>query len=158
MTVESRFFAKVDKSGDCWLWTGVRVSKGYGALKIGGRHGKMVSAHRIAWELNNGKIPPGMHVCHRCDNPPCVRPDHLFLGSPSDNARDMIRKGRGRAGKVRMGKVTELDVRLMRATFALGGVKKKNLARLFGISPANACNIINRVTWKDFGEGPRGVQ
>lgn len=82
------FWSRVDKSGDCWLWTGARDGKGYGRL------GNKV-ASRLSWELSHGPIPRGKLVCHKCDNPPCVRPDHLFLGSPADNFYDMVAKGRG---------------------------------------------------------------
>jgi HNH endonuclease len=92
-----RFFAKVDKSDDCWVWTGARWSRGYGQLRGDGRR---LLAHRVAWQLVNGPIPDGLQVCHRCDNPPCVRPDHLFLGSASINALDRDNKGRnGQAAK-----------------------------------------------------------
>lgn len=88
-----RFWRHVDKSGDCWVWTARRAkgSKGYGLTTIGR---VTVKAHRLSWQLANGPIPSGLHVCHRCDNPPCVRPDHLFLGTHQDNMADKVRKGR----------------------------------------------------------------
>ena len=79
----------------CWLWMDCAHEFGYGLLKIGGRKGPVVRAHRYAWELHNGPIPRGLFVCHRCDNPPCCNPAHLFLGTNADNVRDMRRKGRG---------------------------------------------------------------
>lgn len=87
-----RFWAKVDISGDCWLWSGaIYAESGYGRLSF---QRKALGAHRVAWQLVNGPIPDGMLVCHRCDNPPCVRADHLFLGTQSDNIADMWAKGR----------------------------------------------------------------
>lgn len=86
------FWAQVHKSGDCWEWKGKRYPSGYG------RHSKFY-AHRVAYELVHGPIPAGMFVCHRCDNPPCCNPAHLFLGTPEDNAKDRERKGRGGAKK-----------------------------------------------------------
>ena len=85
------FWDRVDRTEGCWVWMGARVSKGYGNLWHGG---KSISAHRHAWELTVGPIPPGMHVLHHCDNPPCVRPDHLWLGTNRENQIDSRDKGR----------------------------------------------------------------
>lgn len=89
---EMNFWDRVDKSGDCWLWTRAR-SHGYGKVWSPDER-RVVSAHRVAWELTNGAIPDGLCVLHRCDNPPCVRPDHLFLGTIKDNNDDKLNKGR----------------------------------------------------------------
>lgn len=92
---EERFDRWVDKSGDCWQWTGSRtVSRGvpwYGKTK---NRGRTLLAHRVAWEFANGPIPDGLDVLHRCDNPICVNPDHLFLGTHTDNMQDRLAKGR----------------------------------------------------------------
>lgn len=90
--VAERFGEKVDRSGECWLWTGARARNGYGKFGIG--HVTW-SAHRVAWILEHGTNPGALHVCHTCDNPPCVRPSHLFLADRSGNMMDMISKGRG---------------------------------------------------------------
>lgn len=92
-TLQDRFWSKVEKSDGCWVWTGSTERGGYGHMCLTNSR-KMGKAHRISWELHFGKIPDGMMVCHHCDNPPCVRPDHLFLGSNSDNVADMIAKKR----------------------------------------------------------------
>lgn len=97
---EVRLWSKVPVRGDgCWEFAGAKSHKGYGQLPIW-RDGRSIprSAHRLSWELANGPIPAGMSVLHRCDNPPCVRPDHLFLGTQSDNMQDMVAKGRAYAG------------------------------------------------------------
>lgn len=91
-----RFWSKVDKSGECWLWTASLDSAGYGQININRR---LVLSHRYSFSLANGPIPPGMLVCHTCDTPRCVRPDHLFLGTHADNAADMCRKGRVATGE-----------------------------------------------------------
>lgn len=86
-----RFWDKVHKTETCWEWSGQRTAQGYGRIKIGLQP---VVAHRWMWEQEYGPIPDGTLVCHHCDNPPCVRPEHLFLGTHADNAHDRNYKGR----------------------------------------------------------------
>lgn len=93
-----RFWEHVDRRGpdECWPWIGAKRFFGYGAFNIGKKKAK--GAHRVAWELTNGPIPDGLQALHRCDNPPCVNPAHLFLGTPRDNMRDAQAKGRTMRG------------------------------------------------------------
>lgn len=95
-TVEERFWAKVDKSGDCWLWTGARTPNGYGRFALS-KPGHPVYVHRLSWRManDNAEIPAKMDICHTCDVRHCVRPSHLWLGTRGDNLRDMAAKGRG---------------------------------------------------------------
>lgn len=87
-----RFWEKVRKTDGCWEWLAYTCKFGYG--RIGGVRGQVLDAHRVSWELHNGPIPEGICVLHHCDNPPCTNPDHLFLGTLSDNLADMYAKGR----------------------------------------------------------------
>jgi hypothetical protein len=80
--------------GDCQVWTGSTHSFGYGWIRLGGRKGRTLLVHRVAYEERHGPIPDGLFVLHRCDNPPCVADEHLFLGTAADNAHDMCSKGR----------------------------------------------------------------
>jgi len=90
-TVEDRFWSRVEKTDGCWLWRWSLNKLGYGVIGVRGR---AVRAHRLSWELANGPIPDGKVICHHCDNPRCVRPDHLFVGSHADNVADKVAKGR----------------------------------------------------------------
>lgn len=96
-TPKVRFWRHVSKGPECWLWTGAPNSAGYGMVGEGPAGAdRKILAHRLAWEIHFGPIPEGMFVCHHCDTPLCVRPDHLFLGTHTDNMRDMAAKGRQR--------------------------------------------------------------
>lgn len=91
-----RLWRRVEIGGedDCWPWVGWRHRQGYGQIQSGGKKGKMIYTHRVAYMVSVGSIPDGVLVCHSCDNPPCCNPNHLFLGSPSDNVMDSVQKGR----------------------------------------------------------------
>lgn len=90
-TVQERFNAKVLVTPGCWLWNATRDGGGYGRMKVGG---SFVRTHRLSYELHVGAIPHGMCVCHRCDVPACVNPEHLFVGTQLDNIKDRCEKGR----------------------------------------------------------------
>ncbi len=144
-SVSKRFWAKVDKSSDCWVWTASLDDKGYGQLGVDKRP---LRAHRISYRIQHGEIPDGLHVLHHCDNPPCVRPDHLFLGTHADNMADMCKKGRHYKGETHPNvKLTEGDVLTIRGLYS-EGMRLYRLAGFFGMSISTIHNIVNRTTWR----------
>lgn len=99
-SLEQRFWAKVDVSGECWEWKANKNNKGYGMIRLGGLASKVL-AHRVSYELEHGVIPGDKIVMHRCDNPGCVNPAHLRLGTMLDNMLDKVAKGRARYNPLR---------------------------------------------------------
>lgn len=130
----------------CWEWVGPRNIGGYGSVPRT-RHGTGV-AHRVAWEREHGPIPDGMLVCHSCDNPPCVNPSHLFLGTHRDNTNDKIAKGRQargethRAAVLRNAQVLEIRFR------AAWGQPNWAIAAWVGVSEANTSRVVRRKIWR----------
>lgn len=145
--LEDRFWRFVKKTRKCWLWTGATHEFGYGLLGKPGRSGNL-RAHRVSWELHFGKIPKGRFVLHHCDNPGCVRPNHLFLGTHADNMRDMKQKGRAgqRGEKHTRTKLTAQDVRTIRRRIAAGEMQR-TLAAEYGISETTVSGIKHRGVW-----------
>jgi hypothetical protein len=112
--------------GGCWIWMGATSQKGYGVLSIRARPR---FAHRLMWTAVHGAIPAGMSVCHRCDNPPCVNPAHLFIGTAAHNSTDMLRKGRQRRpSKIAGAKRAEAE------SLLLSGMSAVAVAARFGVS------------------------
>ncbi len=138
-SVKDRFWNSVNKTDYCWLWTGV-LKEGYGVC--GSKIENTNLAHRVSWILKNGSIPEGLFVCHRCDNPPCVNPDHLFLGTNRDNMRDAVSKGR-------IGVLNEEKVIQIRRLYKKGkrGFGCVILGRMFNTSQANITAVVNGWTW-----------
>lgn len=144
----SRFDSRIVKGPDCWEFQG-STREGYGAFRADGR---LYGAHRFAWMLKNGPIPDGMMVCHRCDNRTCVNPDHLFLGTNTDNMRDCAAKGRiaitGQPGSTNHhAKLTEEQVIEIRRRYAAGGVYCWQLGIEFGICKSRIWDIVRRKRW-----------
>lgn len=144
MSWQDRFWRFVDKSFECWTWKGANV-RGYGQLGVNGVNR---SATRLSWEMANGPIPSGMFVCHHCDNPACVRPDHLFVGTPKQNTQDAVRKGRlARGSSISHSRLTAEQVVAIRALVD-SGITQTECARRYGVSIAAVNYIYRRVTWR----------
>jgi hypothetical protein len=140
---------KVDVSTNCWEWTGSKTRWGYGQIRA---NKKVYATHRLAYELARGPIPQGMFVCHRCDNPGCINPDHLFIGTAADNTADMMAKGRHarvRGGEHSSSKLTEADVRAIRAAT---NVSQRRLAEQYGVGSTTIHAILRRKTWSHLSE------
>jgi hypothetical protein len=144
-TLEDRFLSKVDKSEGCWLWIGAKTRGNYGHMRYKKSHGwVMKRSHIVSYELYKGDTK-GLLVCHTCDNPSCVNPDHLWLGTVKDNADDMVSKGRGTKKKTRC-KLTEELVASMRELYSKG-VKQKDLATMFGVKRNTVSIICSLKRW-----------
>ncbi len=144
-----RFWAKVEKLGNesgCWLWTGGCTKTGYG--NFWPTQHFHLGAHRMSWVIKNGP-DPNLFVCHKCDTPSCVNPDHLFLGDHVANAIDSFQKGRGQEGERHYAaKLKEADVREIRRLYAGNGISQDEIAKMFGVGQMTISNIITRKSWK----------
>lgn len=143
----ARFWAKVDKRGqdECWEWQACKKN-GYGAVTI---NGKRYGAHRVSYTLKYGPIPEGMLVCHRCDNPACVNPLHLFLGTLDDNLKDCAAKHRMHPGeRTNSAKLTAQQITELRLRYANGDANQYQLAAEYGVVQPVISRIIRRHTWK----------
>jgi len=153
--LEVRFWSKVNRDGPtpthrpelgpCWVWTGHRADHGYG--RLGGS--KYAYAHRLSYEFAHGPIVGSQHVMHECDNPACVRPDHLRLGDQRANNADRQAKGRGHRGEqTGSAKLTERQVRAIRTAHAAGAISMAALGRAYGVSGYTIRDIVLRITWQ----------
>lgn len=144
--IQRTFWARIDRRGDdeCWPWLGYRNKKGYGRCFVWVGDINYVAPHRASWAIHRGH-PGDMQVLHRCDNPPCCNPRHLFLGTNTDNVKDRVSKGRTQRGATHfLARLTEDDVRAMRA--ATGSTA--SIARRFGVSHGTARAVLTWRTWK----------
>lgn len=155
-SVRCRLLSKVDRTpglgpnGDCWEWTG-GGSRGYGQIRI---EQKMRYAHQVSYEIFIGRLPKrsahhDVCVCHTCDNTRCVNPDHLFIGSQTENVQDMIGKERQAKGEMKpAAKLTCASVEQIRTSYKSGGVTQTDLASQFGVHPSQISRIINHKAWE----------
>lgn len=145
----TKFWGKITKSNFCWVWRGLVTKDGYGRISI---YGKTVLTHRLSWVLHFGEIPKELGVLHKCDNPSCVNPDHLFLGTFQENMRDKINKKRHTFGSiVEQSDLTERDILEIRRRYesrSSGSNGSKSLSKEFNISQVSINDIVTRKTWK----------
>lgn len=140
-----RFWSNVDKSGDCWIWMGVIASQGYGVVGFGKQQYK---AHRIAYFLKHGPFKNSLLCCHKCDNPKCVNPDHIFTGTHHDNAVDAFSKGRRAVGeKCNLSKLTNDEV-LQIVSLHKQGLSDCEIGRRFGIVSSGVRYILTGKSWR----------
>jgi uncharacterized C2H2 Zn-finger protein len=150
-----RFWNSINFDGDngCWIWVGCTSEYGYGLIswKWPGRKSRSTLSHRVSWLLNMGEFDYSLDVLHKCDNPPCVRPSHLFLGTAADNMHDMDAKGRRRSKpsigeKHPMSKLRDRDVVLIKSMLSAGDMVH-DVARCFGVSPHTIYKIRSGQLW-----------
>lgn len=149
------FYATVKKTSGCWLWLGSLDVEGYGRLRF---HRKSVKAHRVAYELEHGPIKDNLLVCHDCDNPQCVRPAHLFLGTTLDNSEDSWKKGRQTLDHLRKfrhkgedngrSKITREQAEEIRKKYKDEKITQQRLAYLYGLNQTTVSAIIRRLIWQ----------
>ncbi len=154
MNVADRFWSKVIKGPGCWSWTGCwRHKSNYPAFSVGGKaNNKLVSAHRMAFELTKGPIPDGLVIRHDCDNRGCVNPDHLSAGSQSENIRDMVVRGRNKDRSGENNGMAQLTWEKVREIRSMAGTVTQ-IAEKFGISLSSASMILNNKRWREERHG-----
>jgi len=142
------FWEKVKKTNTCWLWTGALLRSGYGQLGST-RTGIFHQAHRFSWIIHRGPIPKGMQCLHHCDNPPCVNPEHLFLGTNVDNVRDKVSKSRqARGNDIPHAALSPEKVRKMRKLYATEKFTYCRIGKMFGVFHTTAGNAISGRQWR----------
>lgn len=156
-TYIERFWEKVEigEAGDCWEWTAYKTKKGYGRFQLSGSPER---AHRVAWALTFGPVPDGLFVCHHCDNPGCVNPAHLFIGTNSDNQLDSVCKGRHKGWRGMrtsmegtnngQAKLIESDVLEIRRLAIETSLNNCEISKRFPVGEQQIGRIINRKRWK----------
>lgn len=146
---DERFWTHVEKSQNCWNWKSRTSPFGHGMFSLAKNNA--VFAHRYSWYLSNGEIPDGMQVLHKCDNPRCVNPNHLFLGTQADNVNDMVSKGRAKGGVLKgsdnpKAKLTEGQTEEIKDRYAQGE-NARSIYEEYKISKAHFYRIINGNAW-----------
>lgn len=145
-SLSEKFHNRIEKSDGCWIWQGnINPASGYGRLFYAGKN---QFAHRVSFELYHGPVPPGLNVCHKCDNPPCCNPEHLFAGTDADNVADKMRKGRWAGGafsgeRHHNSKLSDAQTEEIRGLLKLPHFHGKyaQMGRAFGVDECTIHNI-----------------
>ncbi len=158
--IEIRFWKKVAKAGpdECWIWTGAKDGPGYGIIGEGGKYAPLIKAHRLSYTMHKGPIADDLCVCHRCDVRACVNPEHLFLGTHTDNMRDMASKGRASTVGVPpvcvgedhpRAKLTDAQVLDIRKEYAESGTSMYAIADRYSVHQSTIFNLIHKRSRKN---------
>jgi len=147
-TLEEQFWSKVDRRSDdeCWNWTGAKLRDGYGSIR---KYHKLFQAHRLSYIIHYGDVIANLCVLHKCDNPSCVNPKHLFLGDHLINARDKVSKNRQAKGEAHpKSKLTGVEIQKIRELYENGSISMRKIAKQFGMCYSEINAIINKRTWR----------
>ena len=155
MKILERFWRLVDVSGDCWMWTGARGARGHGKFsvprqgQVGRKRWVLVYAHRAALMISGVNVPDDKLVCHRCNNPSCVRPDHLYVGTAMDNTNDRVLFGRNLVGELNhKAKLSAADVVEIRRKYTGKYGELARIGREYGVCGQRVGLIVRGLTWK----------
>lgn len=147
--VERAFWSQVDQAGPCWIWMGSKINSGYGYTHL---FEQRWLVHRLSWVMHRGPIPGGLLVCHNCpggDNPACLNPEHLWLGTHQQNSDDKISKGRDNARRSALRFLHDDQVREIRIRFALGSPQVSAVAKEFAVPSSTIRRIVRRESYRD---------
>jgi len=152
---------KIDANG-CWNWIGAKDSAGYGTV-MGKKFGKRrtLPAHRVSYSVFNGKIPDGLYICHKCDNPPCINPDHLWAGTNLENRQDSVKKNRQAKGnRLPVSKLDYQKVKEIRNAYKTHTISQARLAAIYGVTQSVIWRVLLNDTWRDesYVYKPRGTR
>jgi len=138
---EARFWKSVEKTNYCWIWIKQKNRRGYGKFSL---KNKTIAAHKYSYELVKGAVPDGLYVCHKCNNPSCVNPDHLYAGTNSQNTLDSVVSGTHRTAKLNFEMAQQI-----RKIYAGGGVTQKQIGEKYGVGGDIVSEIVNHKIWKE---------
>jgi len=141
-----RFLSHVKKTRSCWIWTASKTRKGYANFRV---KRKLFRAHRFSYMIHVGRIPKGKLICHKCDFPECTNPRHLWIGTPNQNSKDMVKKKRQSMGeKVYCAILNKSKIKTIRKRYKKGNITQAKLAKKYKITESCISEIVNKLSWK----------